>query len=266
MTAPDHAPWFEESSSYVQDTGWQGREALNSSPDRDDTICVYRQGASCVRPVATVPGASTVSGPVGSPDGSRIVLTAGFGDPAVYRVVLVDPATAAPIRELTSGPADFAESWSPDGTAVAFTRDGSTWVVPADGSAPPRQLVAGLTSAAWGRDPAASTPAPPAGGGSTAGPAALRTRTVRATRAGRIRLKLRCRAAGGCPRQRWRITRRGRRLATVRVPALENGASRTVMAKLSASGRRALRRSSSGRMQVRLLRPGRPAITLTIRR
>lgn len=277
VTAPDHAPWFEESSSYVQDTGWLGREALNSSPNRDDSICVYRQGMSCVRTVGTIPGATIVSGPVGSPDGSRFVVAAGSGEPTTYRLVLVDPATAAPIRDLDTGPDPSAPSWSPDGTTVSFTRGGDTWAVPADGSAPPRMIVAGFTSAAWGRDPTppppppkpnpTPAPTPPAGGGTSAvGTSTLRTRSVRASRTGRLRLALRCEASAGCRAQRWTLTRRGKRLATVTVPALAASASRTVTVKLSASGRRTLRRARSKRLAVRVNRPGGSALTLTLRR
>ncbi len=280
VLAPDHAPWFEESSSYVHDTGWLGREALNASPTSDDTVCVYRPGASCARPVATVPGAQALFGPEGSPDATRLVVSVGTGDPLTYRLVLVDAATAAPIRDLAPGPSDNSPSWSPDGSTVSFTRGADTWTVPADGSAPPRMIVAGLTSASWGRDPTPPAPppaapppvAPPPGGtpapGSTpAGTASLQSRSVRASRTGRIRLPVRCDGQAGCLAQRWKLTLRGRAATkVVLIPALRPKQTRIVTATLFGSARRALRRAPGKRLRLRLARPGRAAVTLTVRR
>jgi len=161
VSSPSHFPGFDESSSYVHEVGWLGAEALNTSPSTYETICVYRLTTPCVRPVATLNGSDLYS-PAGSPEATRLAALAYESDASgySYRVVLFDPVTAAPIRDLTQGPRDYSPSFSPDGTTVSFQRNGDTWAVPADGSAAPRLLVAGLTGAAWGRDPNSDTTAP----------------------------------------------------------------------------------------------------------
>jgi Tol biopolymer transport system component len=68
-----------------------------------------------------------------SPDGSRIAFVAstrrGGGD-----ISLMD-ADGSNVRRLTATPAEEGmPAWSPDGTRIAFVREGSLWVMEADGT------------------------------------------------------------------------------------------------------------------------------------
>lgn len=76
------------------------------------------------------------SQPALSPDGGRVVYvvrTLDVGqDRNVDELWLVGTDGEAP-RRLTAGPADSAPSWSPDGTRVAFVRDGQLAVLPLAG-------------------------------------------------------------------------------------------------------------------------------------
>jgi len=133
---------FDESTSHVHEVAWLGREPLDSSRATRETICVFVQGATCSRAVATLPDSGLrLSFPKGSPDGEQLVTAVRGGSPSTSRIVLFDPLSAARVRDLTQGPSDVPSSWSPDGTMVSFNRGGDTWAVPVDGSAVPRLLV-----------------------------------------------------------------------------------------------------------------------------
>jgi hypothetical protein len=90
--------------------------------------------------------------PAVSPDGrfAAVVRTTGGvrGEIALY-----DLTTGALVRLLTNGPSDAAPSFAPDGSAVAFDREGaggrSIWVVPVSGGRARREIPHGR-SVSWG--------------------------------------------------------------------------------------------------------------------
>ena len=79
------------------------------------------------------------SQPALSPDGTRIVYVLrtldGDADRNVDQLWTVPAAGGTP-RRLTSGPSDAAPVWSPDGSRLAFLREGQVFVLPADGGEP----------------------------------------------------------------------------------------------------------------------------------
>jgi hypothetical protein len=96
--------------------------------------------------------------PSPAPDGRRLVATAyAYGgsdiDSAVERpgaIVLFDSRSAAPVRDLTAGPADLYPSFAPNGKAVAFERRGAVWTVGTSGKAP-RRLLRRARQPSWSR-------------------------------------------------------------------------------------------------------------------
>jgi dipeptidyl aminopeptidase/acylaminoacyl peptidase/CubicO group peptidase (beta-lactamase class C family) len=113
------------------------------------------------------------SQPALTADGSRIAYVLrtsdAAGDRNVDQLWLVD-ATGGTPRRLTSGPADTAPAWSPDGRRLAFLRDGQLTVVDAGGGEPEQltELPLGAGIARWspdGRRLAFSAPVDPTGGG-----------------------------------------------------------------------------------------------------
>ena len=73
------------------------------------------------------------SQPVLSPDGRRVAYVLrtldGEADRTVDELWLADATGDAPPRRLTRGPADTSPAWSPDGTTLAFVRDGQVAVL-----------------------------------------------------------------------------------------------------------------------------------------
>lgn len=106
--------------------------------------------------------------PAWSPDGGTLAFTSDRSDsrgetsqPALWVVPVAGrrrPKRLSPVQGVVVGPV-----WSPDGSTLAYVghqhRPGMSsgnahlWVVPADGSAPPRSLTAGLDRTAWGLIP-----------------------------------------------------------------------------------------------------------------
>ncbi len=79
-----------------------------------------------------------------------VVATATALDGSASRIAAYDAAGGgAPLRALSSGPADSSPGVSPDGAQVAFTRGFDTWVVPLAGG-PERLLARGVVDASWG--------------------------------------------------------------------------------------------------------------------
>ncbi|GAA0318660.1 serine hydrolase [Actinoallomurus spadix] len=112
------------------------------------------------------------SQPVLSPDGSRIAYVLrtldADGDRTVDELWLVGTG-GGPSRRLTSGPADTAPAWSPDGRRLAFLRDGQVAVLDADGGEPEQvtDLPLGAGAPRWspdGRRLAFTAPVDPTGG------------------------------------------------------------------------------------------------------
>ena len=98
--------------------------------------------------------------PVFSPDGGRIAFSgdaAGDGDREIY-VVDRDSSDLTPLT-VNDGIQDYAPTWSPDGTQLAWERQGDIWVMNADGTNQ-HQITFGDTderSPAWGPNAIAFT-------------------------------------------------------------------------------------------------------------
>ena len=122
--------------------------------------------------LADLPRLAVPSQPALSPDGTRVVYTLrtvdadrdGYAD----RLWVVS-STGGDARPLTEGPADTAPAWSPDGSRVAFLRDGQVHLLPADGGEPRAltDLPLGAGEPVWSPDGARiafSAPVDPTGG------------------------------------------------------------------------------------------------------
>ncbi|MFF9349454.1 S9 family peptidase [Streptomyces sp. NPDC014734] len=98
--------------------------------------------------------------PALSPDGDRVAYTLTTQDAANDRVVRSlweVRADGGPARRLTHGPADTAPRWSPDGTTLAFLREGQIHLLPADGGeatalTAPARCPAGAGTPVWSPD------------------------------------------------------------------------------------------------------------------
>jgi hypothetical protein len=100
------------------------------------------------RQLAFDPGGRHLRHPSVAPGGRLLVATAyAHADPdidtAIERagaIALFDARSAAPLRDLTAGPADRYPSFAPNGRAVAFERRGAVWIVGTGGDRPRRVL------------------------------------------------------------------------------------------------------------------------------
>ena len=98
--------------------------------------------------------------PAGSPDGSRVAVMAvpypegsAHASPTGGVIALYSASTAQHLSDLTSGGGDAGPAWSPDGSAIAFTRGSSSiYTVPAGGGAP-QLLLTGGSQPTWGGGP-----------------------------------------------------------------------------------------------------------------
>ena len=95
--------------------------------------------------------------PALSPDGERVVYVLRTLDRAADRSVdelWTVPVAGGTPRRLTTGPGDTAPAWSPDGSRLAFLRDGQVHVLPADGGDPEQvsDLPRGTGAPTWSPD------------------------------------------------------------------------------------------------------------------
>lgn len=99
---------------------------------------------------ATAFGSKWVDDPDWAPNGHEIAMTVGKPgqlDTDLWIVDLDLPLGPSNPRQLTSGSGrDLSPTWSPDGTEIAFVRDGDILVVPADGSSAPTTRLAGAAA------------------------------------------------------------------------------------------------------------------------
>jgi hypothetical protein len=116
-------------------------------------------------------------------------------------IALYNAATAGHLTDLTSGNEDAGPAWSPDGSAIAFTRSSSSiYTVPAGGGAP-QLLVTGAIQPTWGGGPGDTLSAPgPTPVSTTPGPSAAQGATGAVTAKGSTAsVSLSCSAgSGGC--------------------------------------------------------------------
>ncbi|MEV4898343.1 hypothetical protein AB0K48_54330 [Nonomuraea sp. NPDC055795] len=98
------------------------------------------------------------SSPALSPDGSRVVYALRTAecepDRNVRALWVVETAGTAEPRRLTHGPSDGAPAWSPDGSRLAFLREGQLFTLRPDGGEPERltDLPLGAGAPRWSPD------------------------------------------------------------------------------------------------------------------
>jgi Tol biopolymer transport system component len=124
--------------------------------------------------------------PAGSPDGSKVAVMAvpypvgsEHASATAGAIALYNASTGQHLTDLTSGNEDSGPAWSPDGSAIAFTRGAAAiYTVPAGGGAASLLLAGGIqptwggapgdTLSASGSTPVSTTPGPSAAQGAAA--------------------------------------------------------------------------------------------------
>ena len=97
------------------------------------------------------------SQPALSPDGDRVIYvlrTLDAGEDRNVDQLWTVPTTGGAPRRLTTGNADTSPAWSPDGSRIAFVRDGQLHVLATDGGEPEQvtDLPLGAGAPAWSPD------------------------------------------------------------------------------------------------------------------
>ncbi|MGD0452193.1 MAG: hypothetical protein ABSB69_01225 [Solirubrobacteraceae bacterium] len=176
-------------SGYALTAGWLGTTLLRDGNSNTAHECAPPGGSNCAAhsicraedPTCGLPAGENKNvaddpvrdlyDPAGSPDGSKVAvmavpypLGAAHASPTGGAIALYNASTGEHLSDLTSGNEDAGPAWSPDGSAIAFTRGSSAiYTVPAGGGAP-QLLLTGGSQPTWGGEPgdtlstSASTP------------------------------------------------------------------------------------------------------------
>jgi Tol biopolymer transport system component len=187
-----------EESGYALTAGWLGATLLRDGNSNTPHACPPPGSGNCAAR-SICPAESKTCGapashnenaaddplrdlydPAGSPDGSKVAVMAvpypegsPHASPTGGAIALYNASTGAHLSDVTSGNEDAGPAWSPDGSAIAFTRGSSAiYTVPAAGGAPSLLLTGGIqptwgggpgdTLSASGSTPVSTTPGPSA--------------------------------------------------------------------------------------------------------
>ena len=120
----------------------------------------------CTKTIASYPGYE-LTDPALSPNGEELAVVATptpGGTAFEGSIWLFNYSTNARISQLTDSTADTSPAWSPDGTKIAFTRDGALYVTSATGSPGDEKMIdagPGIESPTWGGADVSPPPPPP---------------------------------------------------------------------------------------------------------
>jgi hypothetical protein len=120
----------------------------------NNTICLLKPsggetGGECEQTYA-YDADSELDFPALSPDGTTLAVSrAPWDHQDQGQIALFDVATGALKRVLTSGPGDETPFWSPDGSQIAFSRDGGIYVISATGAEGSEKRIADGNSPTW---------------------------------------------------------------------------------------------------------------------